>query len=68
VANPCRALLRRDTRKRIRRGAFRSVPALIAALRVYVREHKKHPRPFISTAAAILLKIKNRKQALETGR
>ena len=44
------------TRKRIRRGTFRSVPALIAAIRTYVREHNKHPRPFIGTesAAAIL--------------
>ncbi len=57
------------TRKRIRRGTFRSVPALIAAIRAYVREHNKHPRPFIwtATAAAILRKIKHCKQALETG-
>ena len=57
------------TRKRIRRGTFRSVPALIAAIRAYVREHNKHPRPFIwtATAAAILHKIKHCKQALETG-
>jgi transposase len=57
------------TRKRIRRGTFRSVPALIAAIRAYVREHNKRPRPFIWTAsaAAILRKIKHCKQALETG-
>src|SRR6266851_3691001 len=57
------------TRKRIRRGTFRSVPALIAAIRAYVREHNKHPRPFIWTAtvATILRKIKHCKQALETG-
>jgi len=57
------------TRKRIRRGTFRSVPALIAAIRAYVREHNKDPRPFIwtATAAAILRKIKHCKQALETG-
>jgi hypothetical protein len=44
------------------------VPALIAAIRAYVREHK-HPRPFIWTAtvAAILRKIKHCKQALEPG-
>ena len=40
------------TRKRIRRGTFRGVPALIAAIRVYVRKHNKHPRPFIWTATA----------------
>jgi transposase len=57
------------TRKRIRRGTFRSVPALIAAIRAYVREHNKDPRPFIWTAsaAAILQKIKRCKEALETG-
>ncbi len=57
------------TRKRIRRGTFRSVPALIAAIRAYVREHNKHPRPFIwtATAATIVRKIRHCKQALETG-
>ena len=57
------------TRKRIRRGTFRSVPGLIVAIRTYVREHNKHLRPFIwtATAAAILRKIKHCKQALETG-
>lgn len=57
------------TRKRLRRGTFLSVPALIAAIRRYVREHNKNPRPFIWTASAssILRKIKRCKQALETG-
>ena len=57
------------TRKRLRRGTFRSVPALIAAIRAYVRAHNTDPRPFIWTAsaAAILRKIKRCKEALETG-
>jgi len=57
------------TRKRLRRSGFRSVPALIAAIRRYVREHKKDPRPFMWTASAsaILRKIKHCKAALETG-
>src|SRR5215510_1786334 len=57
------------TRKRLRRGTFRSVPALIAAIRSYVREHNRDPRPFMWTASAssILRKIKRRKEALETG-
>ena len=57
------------TRKRLRRGTFRSVRALIAAIRGYVREHNKDPRPFIWTASAssILRKIKRCKEALETG-
>ena len=54
------------TRKRIRRGTFHSVPALIAAIRRYVREHNKDPRPFIWTASAstILRKIKRCKEVL----
>jgi transposase len=57
------------TRKRLRRGTFHSVRALIAAIRRYVREHNKDPRPFIWTASAptILRKIKRCKEALETG-
>jgi transposase len=57
------------TRKRLRRGTFRSVPALIAAICAYVREHNNDPRPFIWTASAasILRKIKRCNDALETG-
>jgi transposase len=57
------------TRKRLRRGTFRSVSVLIAAIRHYVREHNRDPRPFIWTASAssILRKIKRCKEALETG-
>lgn len=57
------------TRKRIRRGTFRSVAALTQAIREYLREHNKHPRPFIWTATAsnIMRKIKHCKEALETG-
>lgn len=57
------------TRKRIRRGTFRSVPALVTAIRAYVREHNKDPRPFIWTATAgtIMRKIRHCKEALETG-
>ena len=40
------------TRKRLRRGTFRSVRALIAAIRTYIREHNRDPRPFIWTATA----------------
>lgn len=57
------------TRKRIRRGTFRSVAALTQAIREYLREHNKHPRPFIWTATAsnIMRKINHCKEALETG-
>jgi len=57
------------TRKRIRRGTFRSVAALKRAIHEYLREHNKNPRPFIWTASAssIMRKIKHCKEALETG-
>jgi transposase len=57
------------TRKRIRRGTFRSVTALTRAIREYVRENNKDPKPFIWTASAsrIMRKIRRCKEALETG-
>jgi transposase len=56
------------TRKRIRRGTFRSVPELIRAINDYIRQNNKQPKPFIWTAtpSSILRKIKNCKEALET--
>jgi len=57
------------TRKRIRRGTFRSLPELIKAIHQFLDEHNKNPRPFIWTASAakILKKIKHCKETLETG-
>lgn len=57
------------TRKRIRRGTFRSVAALIRAIHAYVREHNKDPQPFIWTATAsnIMRKVRRCKEALGTG-
>jgi transposase len=57
------------TRKRIRRGTFRSVPQLVKAINDYIRENNRHPKPFIWTATAesILRKLKHCKQALKTG-
>jgi len=56
------------TRKRIRRGTFRSVPDLIRAIDDYVTHHNRHPEPFIWTAPAtsILRKVRHCKEALET--
>ena len=56
------------TRKRIRRGTFRSVPELIKAINDYIREHNKQPKPFIwtATASSILRKIKHCKEPLKT--
>ena len=56
------------TRKRIRRGTFRSVPELIRAIEDYVTHHNRHAEPFIWTATAerILKKVRHCKEALET--
>ena len=56
------------TRKRIRRGTFRSVPELTKAIYAYLRDTNKAPRPFIwtATAATILRKIKHCNEALDS--
>jgi transposase len=38
------------TRKRLRRGSFRSVPELVAAIEDYLAHHNAHPRPLVWTA------------------
>src|ERR1700760_132212 len=43
---------REITDKRIRRGVFRSVEQLIAAIRAYIDEHNDNPKPFVWTAKA----------------
>jgi transposase len=43
------------TEKRIRRGAFRNVHALEAAIRDYVEKHNEAPTPFVWTATAELI-------------
>src|SRR6266436_284347 len=40
------------TNKRIRRGAFRSVRELEAAIREYIEVHNEHPKPFVWTRTA----------------
>jgi transposase len=54
------------TTKRIRRGVFRSVEALIQAIEEYVVEHNLEPKPFIWTAKAgdILAKVARARAAL----
>ena len=56
------------TRKRIRRGTFRSVPALIRAIEDYVTHHNRHASPFLWTApaATILRKVRHCKEVLKT--
>jgi transposase len=56
------------TRKRIRRGAFKSVTELNAAIMEYLENHNANPKPFIWTKSAgeILEKVARAKQALES--
>jgi transposase len=55
------------TDKRIRRGTFKSLPALIAAINEYIRNHNQNPHVFVWTASAerILTKIRKSKEALD---
>jgi transposase len=54
------------TTKRIRRGAFPSVDALIQAIEAYIDQHNLAPKPFIWTAKAgdILAKVTRARAAL----
>jgi transposase len=54
------------TDKAIRRGVFRSVPELIAAIEAYLAAHNNDPKPFIWTASAdeILEKVRRGRVAL----
>ena len=56
------------TTKRIRRGVFKSVADLIAAIEECIAAHNAHPKPFVWTksAAAILEKVGRCKAILET--
>ena len=40
------------TRRRIRRGVFKSVVDLQAAINRYIREHNQDPKPFVWTKSA----------------
>jgi transposase len=56
------------TEKRIRRGVFRSVPELEAAIHDYLEHHNANPKLFVWTksAADILGKVARGRQALES--
>lgn len=58
---------REITDKRIRRGTFRNVPALIDAIRNYIDNHNQNPQVFVWTApvAQILTKVAKSKEALD---
>src|ERR1700719_1083207 len=56
------------TRKRIRRGVFKSVDELEQAIMDYLDKHNGHPKPYVwtKTAAEIFSKVARAKQALES--
>jgi transposase len=58
---------REITDKRIRRGVFRSVEQLIAAIRAYIDEHNANPKSFVWTAKAqdILEKVRRARAVLD---
>jgi len=57
------------TRKRIRRGTFRSVRDLVKAIQEYIRENNNNPRPFqwVASANTIVRKVRKYKWSLQTG-
>jgi transposase len=56
------------TRKRIRRGVFRSVPELVMAIEEYIRYHNEDPKPFVWTKRAedIIEKVARCRAVFET--
>ena len=56
------------TDKRIRRGVFRSVPELVAAIQGYVNHHNQNPKVFVWTASVerIMAKVAKCKEVLGT--
>jgi transposase len=56
------------TRKRIRRGVFRSVPELVSAIEEYIHCNNETPKPFVWTKRAedIIKKVSHCKAVLET--
>jgi hypothetical protein len=56
------------TDDRIRRGVFKSVPQLVAAIQEYLEQHNADPKPFVWTESvtAILEKVARGRQALES--
>ena len=55
------------TDKRIRRGIFKSVAELIAAIEAYIQHHNSNPKPFVWTAKAedIIAKYRRAKAILD---
>lgn len=58
---------REITDKRIRRGVFKSVEELIAAIETYIANHNENPKSFVWTAKAedILAKVRRARESLD---
>ena len=58
------------TAKQIRRGVFRSVPELIAAIDAYMTQRNAKPKPFVwtKTVQEILAKVNRARIALDKTR
>ncbi len=56
------------TRKRIRRGVFKSVPELVAAIKEFIQLNNQNPKPFVWTKKVeeILEKVNHCKAVIET--
>src|SRR5271157_1630896 len=56
------------TRKRIRRGVFKSVPELVAAIKEFIRLNNQNPKPFLWTKKVeeIMQKVNHCKAVTET--
>lgn len=58
---------REITDKRIRRGSFQNLPALIEAIKKYIENNNQNPQVFVWTApvAQILYKVAKSKEVLD---
>jgi hypothetical protein len=56
------------TKRRLKRGVFKGIADLQAAIKRFLDEHNESPKPFVWTADphAIIEKVRRRKQALES--
>jgi transposase len=56
------------SRKRIKRGVFRSVPELVSAIQEFIRSNNQEPKPFVWTKRAdqIIEKVNRCKAVIDT--
>lgn len=68
--NIVESFLSQLTNRRLRRGAFASVPELVDAILAYIEQNNADPKPFVwtATAASILEKVGRARAALDKAR